>query len=166
MCATESVAVQVRPGGLLDVPRPGAPVGNIVMAGPNAFGLPPRRVPGSILRSQVCLPAHLHISQSFSLVGCTRIVGVPYFGHIVITSQIVAGQQDTALLLCAGCDVACECDPLVPPRVRTLCCQAPNLCIANVARTLSVSPAQANAGSALRQRCQGTHIYEQMYRLC
>ncbi|KAK9845434.1 hypothetical protein WJX81_006363 [Elliptochloris bilobata] len=43
----------VRPGGLLDAPRPGTAVGGIVMAGPNAFGLPPRRLPGSILRSQV-----------------------------------------------------------------------------------------------------------------
>ncbi len=43
---------QVRPGGLLDAPRPGAAPGGLVMAGPNAFGLPPRRTPGSILRSQ------------------------------------------------------------------------------------------------------------------
>jgi hypothetical protein len=45
---------QVRPGGLLDAPRPGAAAGGLVMAGPNAFGLPPRRTPGSILRSQAC----------------------------------------------------------------------------------------------------------------
>ena len=43
---------QVRPGGLLDAPQPGAAPRGIVMAGPNSFGLPPRRLPGSILRSQ------------------------------------------------------------------------------------------------------------------
>ena len=43
----------VRPGGLLNKPRQGQAPGNIVMAGPNTFGLPPKRAPGSILRSQV-----------------------------------------------------------------------------------------------------------------
>ena len=43
----------VRPGGLLNEPRQGQFPGNIVMAGPATFGLPPKRTPGSILRSQV-----------------------------------------------------------------------------------------------------------------
>ena len=42
----------MRPGGLLDGPQPGDASRCVVMAGPNSFGLPPRRVPGSILRSQ------------------------------------------------------------------------------------------------------------------
>jgi uncharacterized protein YbjT (DUF2867 family) len=44
----------VRPGGLLDQPRDGAATaGNVVMKAANAFGLPPRESPGSILRQQV-----------------------------------------------------------------------------------------------------------------
>lgn len=43
----------VRPGGLTNAPRDGGLPGQIVMAGPDAFGLPPRRQPGSILRTQV-----------------------------------------------------------------------------------------------------------------
>lgn len=43
----------VRPGGLLNEPRQGQLPGNIVMAEPATFGLPPKRTPGSILRSQV-----------------------------------------------------------------------------------------------------------------
>ena len=44
----------VRPGGLLDEPKDGAAsTGNVVMKGANAFGLPPRESPGSILREQV-----------------------------------------------------------------------------------------------------------------
>ena len=43
----------VRPGGLLNAPRQGQGPGGIVMAGPGTFGLPPKRTPGSILRSQV-----------------------------------------------------------------------------------------------------------------
>jgi hypothetical protein len=40
-------------GGLLNTPRGGRPVGNPVLAGADTFGLPPRRTPGSVLRSQV-----------------------------------------------------------------------------------------------------------------
>lgn len=43
----------VRPGGLLNESRQGQPVGGIIMEGPGTFGLPPRRGPGSILRTQV-----------------------------------------------------------------------------------------------------------------
>lgn len=45
----------VRPGGLLDEPRSGtsASAMAIRMGGPDAYGLPPRKTPGSILRSQV-----------------------------------------------------------------------------------------------------------------
>lgn len=43
----------VRPGGLLNETRQGQVPGAIVMEGPGVFGLPPKRTPGSILRSQV-----------------------------------------------------------------------------------------------------------------
>lgn len=45
----------VRPGGLTDEPRGREGPGRIVMAGPDTFGLPPRKSAGSILRRQVCL---------------------------------------------------------------------------------------------------------------
>ena len=51
----------VRPGGLLNAPRQGQAAAGIVMEGPGTFGLPPKRTPGSILRSQVpctALPWH------------------------------------------------------------------------------------------------------------
>ena len=48
----------VRPGGLLDAPRQGQVPGAIVLEGPGAFGLPPKRTPGSILRSQVLTASH------------------------------------------------------------------------------------------------------------
>lgn len=44
-------------GGLLDVPRDGATAGGLVFGEPDAFGLPPRKAPGGILRKQVCPPA-------------------------------------------------------------------------------------------------------------
>lgn len=50
----------VRPGGLLDQPRAGSVVQPIAMGPADAYGLPPRKAPGSILRSQVaevCLAA-------------------------------------------------------------------------------------------------------------
>ena len=37
----------------MDEPRDNQREGGIVMAGPDTFGLPPRRTPGSILRRQV-----------------------------------------------------------------------------------------------------------------
>ena len=40
-------------GGLQDQPRDNQREGGIIMAGPDSFGLPPRRMPGSILRRQV-----------------------------------------------------------------------------------------------------------------
>ena len=43
----------VRPGGLTNETRQGQVPGAIVMEGPGVFGLPPKRSPGSILRSQV-----------------------------------------------------------------------------------------------------------------
>lgn len=46
----------VRPGGLINETRQGQVTGAIVMEGPGVFGLPPKRTPGSILRSQV-MPA-------------------------------------------------------------------------------------------------------------
>ena len=50
----------VRPGGLLDQPRAGSTAEPIAMGPADAYGLPPRKSPGSILRSQVaevCLAA-------------------------------------------------------------------------------------------------------------
>ena len=43
----------VRPGGLLNAPRQGQAAAGVIMEGPGTFGLPPKRTPGSILRSQV-----------------------------------------------------------------------------------------------------------------
>ncbi len=43
----------IRPGGLVNDARTGRGEGNIVMAGPDAYGLPPRQRPGSVLRSDV-----------------------------------------------------------------------------------------------------------------
>jgi len=43
----------VRPGGLKDELKKEDSEGQIVMAGPDAYGLPPRKQPGSILREQV-----------------------------------------------------------------------------------------------------------------
>ncbi|KAK3236136.1 hypothetical protein CYMTET_53703 [Cymbomonas tetramitiformis] len=43
----------VRPGGLKNEPEDGSGKGNVIMKGPNSFGLPPREQPGSILREQV-----------------------------------------------------------------------------------------------------------------
>ena len=43
----------IRPGGLLNEIKSGRGDGGVVAAGPDAFGLPPRRMPGSILRSDV-----------------------------------------------------------------------------------------------------------------
>ena len=43
----------IRPGGLLNEVKNGRGDGGVIAAGPDAFGLPPRRMPGSILRSDV-----------------------------------------------------------------------------------------------------------------
>lgn len=43
----------IRPGGLLNEVKNGRGEGGVIAAGPDAFGLPPRRRPGSILRSDV-----------------------------------------------------------------------------------------------------------------
>lgn len=61
----------VRPGGLLNEPRSGQKAGNVVMGGPDAYGLPPRKQPGSILRSQVaevCVSALVDPAASRKLV--------------------------------------------------------------------------------------------------
>ncbi|KAI7842437.1 hypothetical protein COHA_004076 [Chlorella ohadii] len=61
----------VRPGGLLNEPRSGQKVGHVVMEGPDAFGLPPRKRPGSILRTQVaevCVAALVEPSASGKVV--------------------------------------------------------------------------------------------------
>lgn len=62
----------VRPGGLTNAPRDGGLPGQIVMAGPDAFGLPPRRQPGSILRTQV--QHHQH--------ACHVLASAPHMKHI------------------------------------------------------------------------------------
>lgn len=61
----------IRPGGLLDEPRQGQKLGSVVAAGPDAFGLPPRRRPGSILRSSVaeaCVAALVEPAASGKVV--------------------------------------------------------------------------------------------------
>ena len=54
-CMYERWAVPCDSGGLQDQPRDNQREGGIIMAGPDSFGLPPRRMPGSILRRQVDL---------------------------------------------------------------------------------------------------------------
>ena len=56
LCVLLLLMCAKRSGGLLDEPRDGKAPGNVVMKGADAFGLPPREQPGSILRSQVCSP--------------------------------------------------------------------------------------------------------------
>ena len=58
----------VRPGGLLNAPRQGQAAASIVMEGPGTFGLPPKRTPGSILRSQVPCTALTWHGQSHAPV--------------------------------------------------------------------------------------------------
>ncbi|CAL5220361.1 g2361 [Coccomyxa viridis] len=70
----------VRPGGLLDAPRQGQVPGAIVLEGPGAFGLPPKRTPGSILRSQVadiCVEALLADSAKNKVVEAIAEQGQP-----------------------------------------------------------------------------------------
>lgn len=61
----------LRPGGLLNEPRRGQKVGGVIVGGPDAFGLPPRRRPGSILRTQVaeaCVAALVEPAASGKVV--------------------------------------------------------------------------------------------------
>ena len=58
-------------GGLLNAPREGQGAGQVVMAGPDAYGLPPRKQPGSILRTQVaecCIAALVDPAASGKVV--------------------------------------------------------------------------------------------------
>ena len=65
----------VRPGGLLDEPRSGG--GGSIKLGPaDAYGLPPRQTPGSILRSQVaevCVAALADESAKDKTVECVAV---------------------------------------------------------------------------------------------
>ena len=58
----------VRPGGLLNAPRQGQAAAGVIMEGPGTFGLPPKRTPGSILRSQVPYTALTWHGQSHTPV--------------------------------------------------------------------------------------------------
>lgn len=61
----------VRPGGLLNQPRSGQKEGAVVMGGPDTYGLPPRQMAGSILRTQVadcCIQALVEPSASCKVV--------------------------------------------------------------------------------------------------
>lgn len=61
----------IRPGGLVDEIKMGRGEGGLVMAGPDAFGLPPRRRPGSVLRSDVaacCVAALVEPSAAGKVV--------------------------------------------------------------------------------------------------
>lgn len=69
----------IRPGGLLNEIRSGRGEGGVVAAGADAFGLPPRRMPGSILRSDVA-------------EGCVAALVEPAASNKVI-EVIAAGDQ-------------------------------------------------------------------------
>lgn len=61
----------VRPGGLVNDVSGGRGEGRLVMAGPDAYGLPPRKRPGSVLRSDVaavCVSALVDPAASRKLV--------------------------------------------------------------------------------------------------
>ncbi|EFN52936.1 hypothetical protein CHLNCDRAFT_26272 [Chlorella variabilis] len=70
----------VRPGGLLDEPRAGQAAGQVVLGGADAYGLPPRKRPGSVLRSQVadcCVAALVEPSASGKVVEIIAEQGAP-----------------------------------------------------------------------------------------
>lgn len=51
---TSSCLLAPAAGGLLNEPRQGQKEGGVEMGRADTYGLPPRKQPGSILRSQVC----------------------------------------------------------------------------------------------------------------
>lgn len=78
-------------GGLLNEPRPGQALGGVVMAGPDAFGLPPRRRPGSILRSQVaecCVAALVEPAASNKVVEVITEEGAPPLGYAQLFASV------------------------------------------------------------------------------
>ena len=72
----------IRPGGLLNEERQGSSaVKNVIVGGADTFGLPPRRAPGSILRSKVaeaCIAALTEPSASNKIVEMISEQGAPY----------------------------------------------------------------------------------------
>ena len=67
-------------GGLLDEPRAGQAAGQVVLGGADAYGLPPRKRPGSVLRSQVadcCVAALVEPSASGKVVEIIAEQGAP-----------------------------------------------------------------------------------------
>ncbi|KAI3424731.1 hypothetical protein D9Q98_008120 [Chlorella vulgaris] len=81
----------VRPGGLLNEPRAGRTVGNVVIGGADAYGLPPRRRPGSILRTQVaecCVAALVEPAASNKVVEIVTEVGAPPLGFTELFSSV------------------------------------------------------------------------------
>lgn len=70
----------IRPGGLLNEPRNGRGVGGIVGLRPDSFGLPPRRMPGAICRSDVadgCVAALVEPSASNKVIEVIAEGGQP-----------------------------------------------------------------------------------------
>jgi uncharacterized protein YbjT (DUF2867 family) len=70
----------LRPGGLVDAPRRGAAEGGVVVGGADAFGLPPRRRPGSVLRAQVAaaaIAALVEPAAAGKVVELVQEVGAP-----------------------------------------------------------------------------------------
>lgn len=65
----------------MNEPRPGQKAGQVEMGGPDAYGLPPRKAPGSILRSQV--------GSSSSSSRC----GVPYRPYRLHWRLALAGKR-------------------------------------------------------------------------
>lgn len=91
----------VRPGGLTNAPRDGGLPGQIVMAGPDAFGLPPRRQPGSILRTQVQHHQHAcHVLASAPHMKRITEVGNPSASkHAACHASADTSSTDMSILL-------------------------------------------------------------------
>ena len=88
----------VRPGGLLDKPRrrsgstaAAAGPDRVVLAGPDSFGLPPRRRPGSVLRSQVaecCVAALVEPAARGKVVEMIAEEAAPHLGYTELFSSV------------------------------------------------------------------------------
>lgn len=63
----------------------------MVAAGPDAFGLPPRRMPGSILRTRVaegCVTALVAPEARNKIVEVVSEVGAPRLGWVELFSNV------------------------------------------------------------------------------
>lgn len=78
-------------GGLLNSPRAGQTVGNVVMGGPDTYGLPPRQMPGSILRTQVaecCIAALVEPAASGKVAEIVAKSDAPALGYTQLFGSV------------------------------------------------------------------------------